>query len=227
MEPLLALTEILASAMPFAIGIAVSPIPVIAIVVVLSTNASNAFGLATGWIIGIVAIGILVFAVPGLDTIRNQPTALSGWVRVGLGFLLIWLAVREWRSRPDLRQPQVPSKLMSRVEKAGAGGIIAIGIGLSALNPKVIALTFGGAANIDAYASTLFQKALGLAAFALVASLSLIVPILGFVLSAERAEVLLPKIKEWLIRHNSAVSAAVLLVLGVLLAANGVMIVAA
>jgi hypothetical protein len=37
----------------------------------------------------------------------------------------------------------------------------------------------------------------------------------------------LPKIKEWLIRHNSAVSAAVLLVLGILLAANGVMIVAA
>ena len=106
-----------------------------------------------------------------------------------------------------------------------SGGIIAMGIGLSALNPKVIALTFGGAANIYAYAPTLFQRAIGLAVFAFVASLTLIIPIGGFSLSTERAAAVLPKMEEWLIRRNDAVSAVVLLVLGTLLAGNGVVIV--
>ena len=89
------MTDILASALPFAIGIAVSPIPVVAIVVVISTNTGNALGLLTGWVIGIVAIGLLVFALPGLQTIQNEPTGLSGWLRIGLGILLVWLSFRK------------------------------------------------------------------------------------------------------------------------------------
>lgn len=221
-----ALQEILAASLPFAIGIAASPIPVIAIVVILSSNAGNALGFLVGWAIGIIAISAIVLFLPGLETSQNEPTVFSGWLRIAFGGLLIWLAFRKWRSRPEPQgDPEVP-KLLSRLEKAGAGRVIVVGILLSAINPKVIGLTFGGVTNIDAYATNAPEKAVAITAFAVVSSLTVIVPIVITIASAEHAAVWLPKIKKWLIRNNSAVSSIVLLVLGVLLAGNGIMIAA-
>ena len=140
---------------------------------------------------------------------------------------MLFLALRKWRDRPGPYDPEEVPELLTRLVKSGTAGSIAFGILLSALNPKVIALTFAGAANIYTYASTTFQKWAGLAVFTAVASLTLIVPIAVFAVSADRMSTLLPIIKKWLIRNNSAISAAVLLVVGLLLVGNGIMIVRA
>ena len=42
-------TEVLSSMLPFAVGLVASPIPVIAIAVVFSTNAANSAGFLLGW----------------------------------------------------------------------------------------------------------------------------------------------------------------------------------
>lgn len=213
----------LSTSLPFALGIAVSPIPVVAIVSILSVKPGNALPFTIGWILGLLTIGIIVFLIPGLETMQDEPTILSGWIRIGIGAVLAVMAGYKGFKRSG--EEAEPSKIIRRIDSAPPSGIFGLGVILTALNPKAIALTFAGAANLDAYSAGWVQQTVAFGFFILVASLTVVSPIILQMWFPVRSATLLEYLTSWLNRYNNVLSAAVLALFSILLVANGARIV--
>ena len=79
------LADAISSSLPMSVGVALSPIPVAAILIILMSARArtNAPAFLLGWMAGILTIGLVVSLMPGLLTARGEPTQLSGLTRVG------------------------------------------------------------------------------------------------------------------------------------------------
>src|SRR5262245_54022658 len=90
--------------LPFAVGVAISPTPIVAMVLMLITPQarSNGFVFLLGWIGGIYAAGVIVSVVLGAIGPGNtgEPATWTWWLKLVLGILLVLLAIKEWRTRP-------------------------------------------------------------------------------------------------------------------------------
>jgi threonine/homoserine/homoserine lactone efflux protein len=213
---------------PLAIGVALSPVPIAAVLVSLLTPraAATAPAFLLGWILGIGIVGMIVFFLPGLETARGEPTRLAGLLAIALGTALIALSIPQWRKRPGAGHPvQVPA-MLAGLDEMGAGRALAVGFILSALNPKNVGFTAAAVAAIDAAMMGPADQAVAFVVFIAVASGSIVLPILGFFASRQRAEVRFARWKDWLIAHNATVMAILLGVFGALILARGVAIVA-
>src|SRR5690606_38175547 len=87
-----------------ALGVAISPIPIIAAILMLLSSRARVTGTGflLGWVLGIV-VAVTVFTLlsavlPGEDPGGSQP--IKGVIQLVLGALLLLLAVRQWRGRP-------------------------------------------------------------------------------------------------------------------------------
>ncbi len=58
--------------LPLAIGIAISPLPIIAVILILTTPKGRSNGLAFlgGWLLGLAAVGVIVLVVT--DAVRRR-----------------------------------------------------------------------------------------------------------------------------------------------------------
>lgn len=90
--------------LPAAVGIALSPIPIVAVVLMLVSARGSANGPAflAGWVVGVAGLGALVLLVAGaLDPQDDeQPASWVSWLKLGLGFALLALALNQRRGRP-------------------------------------------------------------------------------------------------------------------------------
>lgn len=65
--------------LPMAAGIALSPIPIAAVVsILLATDTQKASAFLFGWTTGILVLGLLVLFIPGLRMLNGDPTPLAG-----------------------------------------------------------------------------------------------------------------------------------------------------
>src|SRR4029453_17231036 len=90
--------------LPLAIGVAVSPISIIAVVLMLTTPRARANGPAfvLGWLLGLGVVGAVVLALagPGGASEEGQPAAWVSWLKLVLGVLLLLVAAQQFRRRP-------------------------------------------------------------------------------------------------------------------------------
>ena len=105
--------------LPTALGVAISPVPIIAVILMLLAPRAKAasVGFLVGWVAGIAAV-ITVVAVlvdPVDDSEGSGPSTVTRVVLLLLGGVACLLAVRSWRSRPRNGQtPELP-KWMSAI----------------------------------------------------------------------------------------------------------------
>src|SRR6478609_1893757 len=131
---------IIGELLPYAVGVAISPIPIIAIILMLLAPKAGAtsVGFLAGWLAGIVvALGIIT--VVATQTALGDPTSDSsstGTVKLILGILLILAAGRQWRGRPKAGEPDKLPGWMAAIDTFTAGRAAALGFGLAAINPK-------------------------------------------------------------------------------------------
>src|SRR5688500_2865886 len=94
---------VLGDLLPLAVGVAVSPIPIIAVILMLlAPNAGGtSAGFLAGWVLGIAGATTLFLLLAGtLDTgSGSEPSAAVSWVKLGLGVLLLLLAAKQWQAR--------------------------------------------------------------------------------------------------------------------------------
>src|SRR6266487_941167 len=90
--------------LPLAIGVAISPVPIIAIVLMLGTPRARATGpaFAVGWVLGLTAVGtiMLVIASGSATSETGSPETWVSVLKLVLGALFLLLAAKQWRSRP-------------------------------------------------------------------------------------------------------------------------------
>src|SRR5262245_33551110 len=151
--------------LPLAVAVSISPLPIIAMVVLLMSaharTATPAFML--GWMASIGS----VLAVTGLvsDALGGQggagPSPVVAAIKVLLGSGMLYLAFREWRARPKAHERAELPHWLNAVEHMRPLAAAGLGFGIYAANPKN--LTVGVSAGV------LFHS------FALPASAALIV----------------------------------------------------
>lgn len=216
--------DVVGQFLPYAIGIAVSPVPIAALLLMLVTKKArtNAPLFLLGWIAGIGIVGVVVFLIPGLEASQGEPSTAAGIVKGILGLLLLLVGVRAWRTRPRSGETAEAPAWMNRIDGFGGGAALGLGVALSGANPKNLLLAVGGAATITAAGLSSPQEYTSLGIFVLVASLSILVPVVIYFVLGERAETAMTEAKEWLIQNNKTVMSVVILVISISLVGDAI-----
>jgi hypothetical protein len=114
------LAQAIGALLPSAVGVAISPVPIIAIILMLGTPKakSNGLAFAGGWIVGVVAVSVIVLALASGADDPNSGTATGvNWLQVIVGILFLVLAAGQWRKRPRKGQaPEMP-KWMALIDR--------------------------------------------------------------------------------------------------------------
>lgn len=218
--------EAIADVLPYAVGIAISPIPIIAAILMLLSPRARSTGVAflIGWVVGI-AVAVTVFTLlsslipePAHDS--SQPVA--GTIRLLLGAALLLLAVRQWRSRPGPgEEPKLPA-WMGAIDSMTTVRGLALGFVLAGVNPKNLLLAAGAGVALGSDGLTAGAAAGAIAVFTLIAALSVAVPVIAYLFAGKRLRAPLEGLRGWLVQHNAAVMTVLLLVIGVVLIRDGI-----
>jgi hypothetical protein len=167
--------EAVGQSLPLAIGVALSPVPIIAVVLMLTTPRAPANGPAfvLGWLLGLGVVGGLVLALAGSGATgdQGQPAAWVSWLKLLLGLLLLLVAVRQFRGRPHEGEEAPLPKWMGAIDRFTPPQALGGGAALAGANPKNLLLAVGGAAAIAQTGIAGGQQAIAYAVFAVVGTL--------------------------------------------------------
>ncbi|MET7289893.1 GAP family protein [Streptomyces sp. NPDC005573] len=213
-----------------AAGVAVSPLPIVAIILVLATPRGRLGGVlfAAGWVLGLAALGAIMLAVGGTGgaSAHKHPATWVGALKIALGVLLALFGAVQWRRRPkDPSQAQLP-KWMAAIDRFTPVKILGLGLLLSAANLKNAPLTIAAGASISSSGIPVPQQIGTLAVFVVIASAGVLAPLAVYLVMGERAKGVLANWREWAARHNVAVMAVLFFVLGLKLLGDGIGVVA-
>jgi threonine/homoserine/homoserine lactone efflux protein len=218
--------DVIGEILPFAVGVAASPIPIAAVIVMLFTPKAktNAPSFMAGWILGILVVGTVVILIPGLEASDGEPSTLSGIIKGILGVLLLVVALRLWKTRPRAGEDAEAPKWMDSIDMFGAGKSFGMGFLLSGVNPKNLLLVAAAAVSISAAGLTASENVAALLVFTLIAASTVVIPVVGYLIAGERADATFASAKEWLIQNNSVVMAVLLVIFGASLIGDAIQI---
>ena len=222
--------EAIGQALPFAVGVALSPVPIIAVILILFTPKArtNSISFLFGWMLGLAVVGGIVLFLGDIATgDSGGQTATSGVIKLVLGLLLLLLAVHNWRSRPENSEEAQMPKWMSALDNFNAVKSAGIAFLLSGLNPKNLLLTAGATIAIATSGLSSGNKGVALAVYILIASITVAAPVLTYLIMGEKADAGLTSLKDWLGTNNAAVMAVLFLVFGAKLLGDGISILSA
>ena len=203
---------------PSAAGVAISPLPIAAVILILFTPAArrNGIAFAIAWAVTLAAICGVTIWLSGERSVGSNDGAsdVASLIQLLLGIGLLLLAVREWRARPapgaDPPEPGWMDRLES-MQPQQAAGLAAL---LSGVNPKNLMLTVAAALSISRAELTSGQDVIVLLIFVAIASVSVAGAVLYQLWAGERASHQLESLKAWFIANNATIIAVILVLLG-------------
>jgi len=218
--------QVIGDILPLAIGVAISPIPIIAaILMLLSPKAKGtSVGFLLGWLAGIVVavtlFTLLSSVLPQGDDAVSKP--IQGAIQLLLGAGLLFLALRQWRSRPAPGEQAALPKWMSAIDTFTVGKAFGLAFLLAAVNPKN--LLMGAAAGVAIGGAGLDTGAeiVAIIVFTLVAASSVAIPVIAYLVASRRMAAPLEALRTWLVQNNATVMAVLLLVIGVVIIGKGI-----
>jgi threonine/homoserine/homoserine lactone efflux protein len=218
--------DVVGQILSFAVGVAVSPVPIIAVVLMLTTDRGRVNGPAfvLGWIAGLALAGTAILLLAGQADASDggEPATWVGVLKLMLGLGLLALAVKQWRGRPaDSEVAELPS-WMQKIDGFAPGRALALAVALAAINPKNLLLTVGAATTIAHAGLEAGEQAVALSVFILIASLGIGAPVAIYFALGEKSASLLGGLKDWMAHNNAAIMTVLLLVLGAKLLGDGI-----
>jgi threonine/homoserine/homoserine lactone efflux protein len=216
--------SVIGQMLPYAVGIAISPIPVVAVILMLFSRRAGSNGPAylAGWVTGLFLVIVVVQLLAGLlGAAPGSPPAWAGWLKLLLGILLVVLGVRRWRTRPPTGSPAPLPPWLHAVDDLRPGTAFAMGALLSGVNPKNLALTVAATLVLVQAGLSGVESLLAAIVFVAIASASVAGPLVYQALGGPAARTTLDTWRAWLEDENATVMAVVLVVLGVVLVGHG------
>jgi threonine/homoserine/homoserine lactone efflux protein len=208
----------LGQSMPAAVGIAISPIPIVLVILMLVSARAKVNGLAFmgGWMLGVLTVtGLAYFLADGADVATD--TTASDTANIGqllLGLLFVALAVRQWRSRPRPGVTVEPPKLFAAVDSMGGGKAAGLGFLAAAANPKNLPLAASAGIGMAQLGVTGSDGAIAVLLFTVLASATVAAPVIVYFAMGDRAASMLAAWKTWLMDNNATVMMVLFAVLG-------------
>jgi threonine/homoserine/homoserine lactone efflux protein len=208
--------EAIGQILVLAVAVAVSPVPIIGVVLLLGTPGARRNGPAfvIGCLLGLAAVGAIVLLVaPDPEADGGTATWVSV-VKLVLGGLLVLLAAKQWRGRPrEGREAPMP-KWMDAIGSFGAAKSFGAGVVLSGANPKNLLLAVAAAATIAQTGIPDGEQAVAYAVFALIGIVGVTIPVVIYFGLGNRAGPILERLKAWMAQNNAVIMAVLLLVIG-------------
>lgn len=210
-----------------AIGVAISPVPIIAVILMLFSKSAKANSLSflVGWLIGLLGAGLIVLAL-GISSSDGAPSTASGVIKILIGAVFILLGIKQWRSRPKPGEQAKTPGWMSAIDDFSTAKAFGVGLVLSAVNPKNLGLTIAAAASIGSAGLSSGEEIVVLVVFVLIASVGVAAPVVMNLILGSKAEHTLNEMKEWLVANNATVMAVLFVVLGAKVLGGGISILA-
>lgn len=217
--------EAIGATLPNAAAIAISPIPIIAVILMLMSPRAVRLGFSflVGWLAGIlVATTVFTLLTDVLPSGDGSMQTVLGLVQILLGAGLLFLGWKQWRSRPAPGvTPELPS-WMSKIDDMGVPAAAGLAFALAALNPKnlLVAAAAGvliGNQDLDAVPLTI-----AIIVFSLIAAISVLVPVLFAALAPQTGSRALAGIRAWLTANNAVIMTVLLVILGAKVLGSGI-----
>ena len=210
---------------PYALVAAMSPTVFAATLAVIASGRLKALGFAVGLITGqVLTVAVLLrigsAAIPHHEA--GYPT-LQAVLEIALALGLVWLAARLRRRPPTAEEGQSERtrKALDRLDRMHIGTAAAVGL-LLGVGTKRLVLSALAAGSIAASAVADGKTAALVGWYALLATVTVWLPVLAFVLFGKRAAAWLATGEEWLVRYQRQAIFYLLVVLAVVLAVDGV-----
>jgi threonine/homoserine/homoserine lactone efflux protein len=218
--------QAIGNSLPAAVGVAISPLPIVAVVLMLVTRQGRVNGPAfvLGWLIGIGVVGAIVLSVAGgADASKSgQPADWVSWLKLVLGLLLLLVAAKQFRARPHDASEVVTPKWMGALEGFTPVKALGAGAALAAVNPKNLLLVVAGAAAIAETGISTGDQVVAFVVFAVIATIGVGAPVVLYFALGERSRAMLEELKTWMSTNNTVIMAVLLLVLGWKLIGDGI-----
>lgn len=216
------LGDVIGDFLPAALAVALSPIPIIGVVLILGSSHARTAGpaFAAGWIAGLGVVGMLVVLLfPDSSGSGDEGVA---WLKLALGLLFFVLAAKQWQKRPKEGEEAEMPAWLEQIGEIAAPRAAALGVALSAVNPKNLALTLATAATIADAGLDAGDEALAIAVFVAIGSVTVAGAVLAYLLLGERVAAALASVRQFMARNNTAIMIVILLLLGVKLVGDAI-----
>ena len=210
--------QAIGSSLPLAVGVALSPIPIIAVVLMLTSRRARSNGPAfvIGWLIGLAVIGAIVLSVagPAGASKSGSPAIWVSWVKIVLGAALLLVAVRQFRGRPKDSDEAALPKWMASIDTMKPLTVLGLAALLGGVNPKNLLLAVSAGASIAQTGISGADQAIAYAVFALIGTIGVGTPVVIYFALGERSATMLAALKDWMGRHNAVIMSVLCLVIG-------------
>ena len=218
--------EVIGTLIPLGLGVSLSPFPIIMIVLLLGSARPKANGLAflLGWVLGIAAIvAALTLFLDAVDASGGgDPDIVAGILRIALGAGLLFLAGRKFAKRIRASDAGPLPRWMASAETMAPARSLVMGLGLSGANPKNLMITAAAGVSIGAASLSTAQEVWAMLAFLAVCSMTVAIPVAGFLLAPAKMAAPLGVLMGWLRINHSVMTGLLLLVFGFILIGNGI-----
>ncbi|HEY4098595.1 MAG TPA: GAP family protein [Baekduia sp.] len=210
--------EAIGQVLSFGVGVSLSPVPIIAVVLMLATPRGRTNGPAflAAWVAGLAVAGtaILLISSGAGASDQGDPATWTSILKLVLGLLLLALAVKQWRGRPHGDAAPTLPTWMASIDRFTPGRSVAMGVALSAINPKNLILIAGAAAAIAQTGASTGDQAIALAVFVVVGTLGPGAPVAIYFAMGDRAKEILDHLRGWMARENTTIMALICLLIG-------------
>jgi hypothetical protein len=213
--------------LPLAVGVALSPLPIVAVVLMLVTVRAKVNGPAfiLGWLVGLAVIGVIVLGLVGPADTTDDSGAPATWIsalKLLLGLLLVLVAVKQWRGRPSAEDDVPTPKWMGAIEQFTPVKAVGTGVVLSGANPKNLLLAVAAGAAIGQTGIPGSEQAVAYGVFALVGTVGVGAPVVIYLALGDRSRTILDRLEGWMIHNNAVVMAVLCLVIGAKLVGDAI-----
>lgn len=208
--------------LPLALVITVSPLSIIPGVLVLHAPHPRETSLAylAGWLFGLAGLTAIFIGISDmLGGLRQAPPAWASWLRITVGAALIVFGVIRWLTRRG--HDHIPAWMRS-MTSVTPGRAALTGAALAVVNLKVLFICAAAGLAMGTDALGVAGTVLSAVLFVGVAASSVAIPVLAYGVAGDRLDAPLERLKDWMEKHNAALVAAILVLIGLVVLYKGI-----
>jgi len=203
------------------VAVALDPLPLTAFLVVLPSRRGVRKGAAYvfGWLVSLAAVVTITVLATGNNPPKpsTAPSLAALAVKIVLGAVLVWIAVRHIRARGRPKPPKKPPKWQEHVDSMSPW--FALGLA-PALQPWVL-IGAGAATVVEAKLSS-WESFLALFLYCVLASSSYLAMEIYAIVRPAQSQALLRRARTWIDSHTDQVIIAGSLIIGFWLIADSI-----
>ncbi|MCI0157157.1 GAP family protein [Leifsonia shinshuensis] len=213
------LGQVVAEFFPLAVGVALSPLPLIAAVIISlgSGGGGRAVALVAGRFLGVVVVVGVFAALSELFADAGGSAIVLSALNVLLGLAMMVFGVLTWARRPRGDEADSPPKWMASLTGVSGPSAFGLGFTLSAANVKELAFGAGAGILIGGTLTEAPPTIAAVAIFAAIGTVTAAAPVLAVLIGGERIRPALDRLHAALIRSSRTITAVVLVLFGAVL----------